>query len=78
GIPPGTDGFHGIVQPFHEEGEPHLIHVPALLFAEQLASTADFQIVAGQGKADAQIFQGLDGVEAAPASLMARRSGVNR
>ena len=54
---------HGFGQHLVVELKAHFEHVAALVFAQDLACAANFQVVHGQIKAAAQFFHLLDGVE---------------
>ena len=64
GLAAFADGLDGALQQLGVEREADLLDLAALLVAEQLAGTADLQVVGGQGEAGAELFEGLDGFEA--------------
>jgi len=64
GLLAGLEHLDGTLQQVAVEGEADLLDLAALLVAEQLSGAADLQVVGGQRKAGAQIFQGLYGLQA--------------
>ena len=55
--------LHRLLQHLHVEGEAHRFDLAALIVAEQLARAPDLQIVGGERKAGAEIFEGRDGLQ---------------
>ena len=53
----------GPAQQFVVERESDRLDLPALVFPQQLAGAADFQVVGGQGEPRSQFLQGLDGLQ---------------
>ncbi len=56
--------FHRLFQHFHVEAETDGVDVTVLLFAEQFPGATDFQILAGQHEAGAQVGGLFDGLQA--------------
>jgi hypothetical protein len=59
-----ADRTHRALQQFRVEAEAHFRHLAALVFAEQLARAADFQVVRGEGEARAEFVHRGDGIQA--------------
>ena len=64
GLPAFADGAHGPFQHLGVEGEAHFVNLAALVFAQQFPGAANLEIVGGQGETRAQVFQGLQGLQA--------------
>ena len=57
------EGAHGFAEHLVVKLKTHFEHVAALVFAQHLARTPDFQVVHGQVKTTAQLFHGLNGLQ---------------
>lgn len=55
--------LHRLLQHLHVEGEADRFDLAALIVAKQFAGAADLQIVGGERKAGAEIFEGRDGLQ---------------
>ena len=67
--------FHAFQQ-LGVEGEADLVHLAALLVAQQFAGTADYQIMGGQGETGAEDFEGFHRLLYALRFLFATRPAV--
>ncbi len=59
-----ADRLDRALEHFHVQGEAHRLDLPALAFAQQLARTADFQVVGGQHETGTQVLGVGDGLQA--------------